>query len=147
MEDPDLMMHDVPPDQFITAGRAWLMTTKEGMDPNTFGYSPDAPERGWWCLRHDLIRDLASLNKFEAESSDIWGLMDKDESDVSPTDRELLDEAATLTASPDENFEPIQAFYSRQLDFRVPQSIKLYNYVNETMRTDDVSIELGLSGK
>jgi len=144
MEDPDLVMHDVPPDQFITAGRAWLMSTKEGIDPNTFGYSPEAPERGWWCLRHDLIRDLASLNKHEMLSSDVWGLMHKDEKDISAADRELLDNAATFIAAPDENFKAMQAFYNSQPDLRVSPTVTLYNYVNNTVSHDDVTIELAL---
>lgn len=144
MEDPDLTMHDVPPDKFITAGRAWRMCRNEGANPYQFGYSPEENEKGWWPIRHDVIRDLASLNKFEALSSDVWGLMDKEESDVSSSEKELIDQAAALTTSLDSSFEAMRAFYPSQTDLSVPTTIKLYNYVNDTMRIDDVSVELGL---
>jgi hypothetical protein len=128
MEDPDLMKHDVPPEQFYTGGRAWQMARAGAMSADRFGYAPD--ERGLWIIRQDLVRDLASLNRMEMLSSDCWGLIEVD----NPTDDQtaLLDEAAVHTLAGNEGYNAMRDFYEHTPGFKVPPTVTLYNYVANT---------------
>lgn len=137
MEDPDLKMHDVSPEQFITGGRAWQMVRAGEMSDVQFGYDPHV--RGLWTIRHDVIRDLASINGFEMLSSDNWGLIMKDEPLVNAKDRKLLDEAARWTVADNAQFGEMRAFYDAQEALRVPPTVKLFNYINEKWKDSPIN--------
>lgn len=127
LEDPDLVKHDMPRDEFITGGKAWQMVRSGEMSDMQFGYDPHT--RGEWAIRFDLTRDLASINGFEGLSGDAWGMMDKAEPVVSTKDRKLLDEAAVWTLADNSQFEAMRNFYQANDLFRVPPVINSYNYV------------------
>lgn len=129
MEDPDLLKHDMSPDEFITGGKAWQMIRANEISDLKFGFSPDA--LGAWAVRYDLPRDLAALNKFEMLSGDSWGDMDKQEPMVNGRDRKLLDEAAKWSLAPNEDFDAMHQFYESTDSLRVPDTIKLYNYIED----------------
>ncbi len=138
MEDPDLLKHDMSPDEFITGGKAWQMIRANEVSDLKFGFGPGA--LGGWAVRYDLPRDLAALNKFEMLSGDSWGDMEKQEPLVNSRDRKLLDEAAQWSLAPNEDFEAMRAFYEATDSLRVPDTIKLYNYIedkNKTVSWDD----------
>jgi hypothetical protein len=141
LEDPDLMKHDVSRDEFITAGKAWQLARSGAMLPEQFGYSGEW--RGWWVLRHDVIRDLAALNKFESLSSDNWRLIEAEEGDVTDDDRALLDRAAALTLVDNADFDAMRAFYDSQPAFHVPAIITCYNYIEDVTKTVDVGDLVG----
>jgi hypothetical protein len=138
MEDPDLVKHDMSSDEFITGGKAWQMIRAKEISDMQFGFSPDM--LGEWAIRYDLPRDLAAINKFEMLSGDSWGDMDKQEPMVTGRDRKLLDEAARWSLVPNSDFDGMYAFYEATDSLRVPDTIKLHNYVegkNKTISWDD----------
>ena len=138
LEDPDLRKHDVSRDEFIVAGQAGQMARSGVLPADQFGYDPQW--RGWWVIRHDVTRDLAALNKMEMLSSDDWGMIAKEESDVTEEDRALLDRAAALTLAGNESFAELRAFYRDQPLLRVPRIIRSYNYVAD----ETITLDLGL---
>jgi hypothetical protein len=99
---------DVPPDQFITGGRAWLMCREGGADPEQFGIFE---LHGLWFIRGDLGRDFLALNKIEILPWDGWGLLVKDEKQMTDADRAFLDHVARLTLDPDASFAEIRSLY------------------------------------
>jgi hypothetical protein len=134
LEDPDLVKHDIPREEFITAGEAWQQVRSSKVSDLQFGYAPNM--RGEWALRYNVARDLACLNGFEGLSSDDWGdLMGKKEALVTTADRKLYDEAAAWTLADNSQFEAMRDFYERTPQFRVPRTIKSYNYVTDKNRT------------
>jgi hypothetical protein len=132
LEDPDLVKHDIPREQFITGGRAWQMARSGEKPAEQFGYGSMAHDRGWWVIRHVMIRDLAALNGYESLSSDSWGLLIKDEADVTLEDRTLLDQAAVFTLADNAGLSGVQAFYQNASELRVPDIIHSYNYITNT---------------
>jgi len=57
---------DLPHDRFIVGGQAWQMCRAGKVDPNKFGVSSIDDIKGLWFVRGSVVRDLASLNKFES---------------------------------------------------------------------------------
>ena len=68
----DFDVLDVPRDQFLVAADAWQRCRQDGADPDRFGIS-FADLHGLWFVAGNLVRDLASLNKMEMLSWDVWG--------------------------------------------------------------------------
>jgi hypothetical protein len=108
---------DVPRDQFIVGGKAWEMCRAGRADPELFGIFD---MHGFWFIRGDLIRDLLALNKIEILPWDCWGLIEKEEQDVTDDDRLLLDRIARLTQASDEVFAEIRSLYEREDRLRMP---------------------------
>ncbi|MCA0454284.1 MAG: transglutaminase-like domain-containing protein [Chloroflexi bacterium] len=138
MDDPDLLKHDITPEEFVTGGRAWQMIRKREVPDIQFGFSPH--DRGEWAVRYDLPRDLAAMNKFEMLSGDAWGVAEKKDPMVNARDRKLLDEAAAVVGKVDTDFEAMRQFYDANDALRVPDTIHLYNYIdnkNKTVAWDD----------
>jgi len=105
---------DVPRDQFVTGGKAWLMCRAGEADPDHFGIFD---LRGLWFVRGDLIRDFLSLNKVEILPWDGgWGFL-RDEQDM---EADTMDRIATLTLAGDEAFLEIRAVYENDSRFHVP---------------------------
>ena len=100
---------DVPPDQFVIAGRGWQMVRSGQVAPEMFGIFD---WRGQWFVQDDLVRDFLSLNKIELLPWDGWGLMVGPKDVVSPDDLTLLDRMAALTIDPDAGFDDIRALYA-----------------------------------
>lgn len=89
---------DVPRDRFLVAGAAWEACRAGDADPEKFLVSPELDiemTRGWPYLRHNLIHDLAALNKQEMILWDYWGLANRER----PSEEEiaLLDRVARST--------------------------------------------------
>lgn len=110
---------DVPPDQFLTAGKAWLMCRAGQADPDQFGIFD---LKGMWFIRGNVVRDLLALNKIEVLPWDVWGLMAKEEQDVTPEDMEFLDRVAQLTLAGDEAFSEVRALYQNDDRLRMPSN-------------------------
>jgi hypothetical protein len=125
-------------EEFITGGKAWQMIRAKEISDMQFGFGPHA--LGEWAVRYDLPRDLAAINNFEMLSGDSWGDMEKKEPLVTGRDRKLLDEAAKWSLAPNSDFDGMRAFYEATDSLRVPETIKLYNYIedkNKTVGWDD----------
>jgi hypothetical protein len=118
---------DVPRDRFLVAGRAWQSCRAGDADPETFMVDPSLDldsTRGWPYLQHNLIHDLAALNKTEMLLWDAWGLAD--ERSTEQHDLELLDRIARVTASADPAPAELREVYNSDLRLRVPATVRSY---------------------
>lgn len=113
---------DVPRDQFIVGGKAWLSCRNDETDPNKFGIFD---MRGMWFIRGNLIRDLAALNKVELLPWDGWGLIDQEFESLSQRELILLDDIASRT-SDEIDFLVIRELYKTNKSLEVPPVIKSY---------------------
>jgi transglutaminase superfamily protein len=86
--DPD----DLPRGAFLSGGEAWQTIRAGHADPNTFGIFEFW---GSWFVRHNVVRDLAALNKVEMLPWDAWGVMIEGEDDT------FVDELAQVTVDAD----------------------------------------------
>ena len=115
---------DLPRDRFIVAPDAWLRCREGGDDPERYLVSPslEIPElRGWPYLLHNVVQDLAALNKREMVLWDDWGISAAWAS-LTDEQRAIVDEAARVMVSPDATLSDIQALYARDA-FRVPVTV------------------------
>ena len=108
---------DVPPDQFITGGRAWLMCRAGQADPDQFGIFN---MHGLWFIRGDLGRDFLALNKIEILPWDGWGLLYKDEKEITDDERRFLDHVARLTVAGDAAWQEIRSLYESDARLHMP---------------------------
>jgi hypothetical protein len=86
---------DVPKDQFIVGGKAWLDCRTSGVDPMNYGIFD---MRGLWFIRGNLVRDIAALNKVELLPWDGWGLIDCTDEQILEHELLFLDRVAAQTA-------------------------------------------------
>jgi hypothetical protein len=101
---------DVPRDRFIVGGDAWLAARRGEADPETFVVDPTLrlPQlRSWPYLVHNLVHDLAALNRAEMVLWDVWGRMTEEAPPEG--ERKELDELAEATAAP--RFDDIRRRY------------------------------------
>jgi hypothetical protein len=131
IEGPPLGAHfdatDVPRERFIIGGLAWRMCRVGSADPETFLVDPELEiedTRGWPYLLHNLVHDLAALNKTEMILWDEWGLIGKEPSEV---DLALLDRVATLTLAAGETFPEVRSIYETTSCLKVPAAVKSYS--------------------
>jgi hypothetical protein len=81
---------------------AWRACRSGALDPERFVVSPELAipgTRGLTQVRHDLVQDLASLNKHEMILWDLWGGL-SDEPELSEEEVEAADELAVLMQDP-----------------------------------------------
>ena len=124
---------DVPRDQFIVGGRAWLDCRSDEADPAKYGIFD---MRGLWFVRGNLIRDVAALNKVELLPWDGWGLIDRKDDDISLEELSSLDEVASMTAD-EVDFFPVRMAYDTNKGLVVPPEITCYT------KSGTVKIDLG----
>jgi hypothetical protein len=125
---------DVPRDQFLPGGRAWLMCRHSEADPDTFGYGDTVG--GLPNIRGNLVRDVAFLNRVEILGWDYWGLIEGDEADLDEEDLGLLDEAATLSLAGNDRFPELRSLYLSDMRLRVPRIVKRYD--DESFTCEDI---------
>jgi hypothetical protein len=119
---------DVPRDRFLVAGAAWLACRRGDADPEKFLVDPGLELeqlRGWPYLRHNVVHDLAALNKVEMILWDEWGLMEEEIG--SERDLSLLDEVAGATISGDGDVAELRRLYDSEPRLRVPGTVTSYN--------------------
>jgi hypothetical protein len=119
---------DVPRDQFLPGGEAWLMCRRGDADPNNFGYGDTVG--GLPNIRGNLVRDIAFLNRVEILGWDFWGIIEGDDSGLDEDDLTLLDRASTLSMACGESFHELRSLYLRDMRLRVPPVVR---------RSDDVT--------
>jgi hypothetical protein len=108
-------------------GTAWELCRSGEADPETFVVTPelDAPiTRSWPYLAHNLVHDLAALNKIEMILWDTWGLMENQQ--FSERDLALFDRIAATTARPDPELSELQRLYDSDPGIRVPRTVTSY---------------------
>jgi len=126
---------DVPRDRFLVAGAAWQRCRRQEDDPATFVVSPqlELPNtRGWPYLRHNLLQDLAALNKTEMLLWDEWGVAGQP--DVDDDDLALLDRLADLTAAADPPLGELRDLFQQE-PLRVPPVVTSWNPLTGEPRT------------
>ncbi len=114
---------DVPKDQFITGGKAWLICRAGEADPAQFGIFDMA---GMEFIRGDLMRDVFAFNKMEILPWDFgWGLITDDPIDVKgqTPDLDFLDHLAHLTLNGDEAAAELRALCITDRRLHVPEYI------------------------
>ncbi|WP_433654927.1 transglutaminase-like domain-containing protein [Nocardia sp. CA-128927] len=128
--DPQFTEHkildvlDVPRDMFITGPQAWQECRSGVSDPSRFVVSPDRPEpfmRSWPQLTHNLVQDLAALNKHEMLLWDIWGLLDDEPEDTDEL-AVKLDGLAEHLQSADLTSDQIAGLFD-DVTLRVPEAV------------------------
>jgi hypothetical protein len=120
---------DVPRDRFLVAGRVWQLCRRGEADPETFLVAPelDIPDtRSWPYLRHNVVHDLAALNKVEMILWDDCGLTEEPDLD---RDLELLDRVAAATAAADPDLSELRRLYETEPGLRVPAAVTSYSPV------------------
>jgi hypothetical protein len=126
---------DVPHGKFITGGAAWTMC-KEGADPDSFGIDD---MYGWWFIKGDMIRDLASLFKIPLLCWDVWGAILNREIH----EPELMDRVARITVPATESYSEIIKLNEHPL-LKVPE--KFYSWLGgpepTEIRMSDVTEEI-----
>ena len=108
---------NVPSDQFVTGGRAWLMCRAGEADPGKFGIF-DLHELAF--VRGNLIRDFLALSKIEILPWDGWGLMAEDDESAATYEVELMDRIASFTLASGEAFAQIRALYENDPRLGMP---------------------------
>ncbi len=109
----DIDILNVPDNKFITGGAAWTMC-RNGADPDLFGIND---MHGWWFIKGDMIRDLASLAKTPLLAWDIWGAMTDDKLITDP----ILDQAAKAAVPGTQDYDTIFKLNEHPW-FKVPET-------------------------
>lgn len=120
-EHDDIDLLDVPRDRFLVGADAWAACRSGDLDPERCVVAPDLTEpflRGWSYLAHNLVHDLATLNKHEMLPWDLWGVIADGSGQTS--DRTRFDALAESLRSGDD--ERIAAEFADP-DFHVPDVI------------------------
>lgn len=102
---------DVPGDQFIVGGKAWLACRNDEADPDQFGIFE---MHGLWFVRGNLVRDIAALNKMELLPWDGWGLINREDKNISRDELVMLDDVASATFDEIDFFAVHNAYKSRE---------------------------------
>jgi hypothetical protein len=119
----DFDLTDVPRDQFLVGGDAWVQYRTGIADPDRFGLSV-VNEAGDWWIAGNLMRDAAALRNLELLPWDCWGAMPGPEDPIDDDRADLFDRLAELTQSPDANFSELQQSYHGDDGLRVPPSVR-----------------------
>jgi hypothetical protein len=116
---------DVPRDRFVVAGAAWRAIRSGAADPQTFGvHLPDAPAlTGAWFVAHDVLLDLAALNKTETLLWDVWGAGAASDAELTEEISALYDQVAALTHA-DVPFAEVRKLFTEHDDLRTPATIR-----------------------
>jgi hypothetical protein len=120
-DETPLDVLDVPRDRFLTGPEAWRACRSGERDASRFVVAPELTEpflRGWPYLLHNLVLDLAALNKHEMILWDGWGVMAGAER-VDGATAARMDGLAAVLADPAAGLDAIRAAFAAD-DLRVP---------------------------
>jgi len=118
---------DVPREQFLVAGDAWIRCREGRLDPYRCGLEGGG-QSGWWWIAGNLVRDVAALAKMELLPWDVWGAMPGPGEPISDVLAEEFDRIAVTTADPDTAAESRAGYDTER--FRVPAHV--YNFLRRT---------------
>ncbi|MGW4524216.1 transglutaminase-like domain-containing protein [Amycolatopsis sp. NPDC004378] len=119
----DFDLSDVPRDQFLVGADAWAAARSGELDADRLVVSPDLDVpflRGLPYARHNLVLDLAALNKHEMILWDLWCGLDA-AAPLAPAALARADELAELMA--DADLEQLRIAFEAD-DVRVPPVIR-----------------------
>ena len=118
---------DVPREEFVVAGAAWMRCRDGVLDPSRCGLE-DEGQSGWWWVACNLVRDVAALSKMELLPWDMWGGMPEPGDPIPDVLAEEFDEVAAITADPDTAARSGARYADER--FHVPAHV--YNFVRRT---------------
>jgi len=110
---------DVPRDRFVLAGEAWQLCAADDADPDIFGLYEYT---GMWFIRGSLVRDLLALAKIELLPWDSFGLIAKEEDELTAEDLDLLDCLAEFTQQDDISFAELLAVVEHNPCLQPPEA-------------------------
>ncbi|NLD43173.1 MAG: transglutaminase domain-containing protein [Chloroflexi bacterium] len=109
---------DVPREQFVSGGEAWLQCRHGQADADDFGI---LDMHGYAFVRGNVVRDFLALNKIELLPWDAWGPMASSDAEAITRNVALIDRLARLTTSGDALFLALRATYENERrQFGVP---------------------------
>lgn len=121
---------DVADDQFVTGPRAWQAVRAGADDPARYVVAPelDVPVlRGLTYVAHNVIHDLAALNKTEMLLWDGWGVqLEQGPGPVPEEAAALIDEISAATADPGVSPAVVAALAGRD-GLRVPATVTRFD--------------------
>jgi hypothetical protein len=117
---------DVPREEFVVAGEAWVRSRDGDLDPSRCGLEGEGQSGAWW-IAGNLVRDVAALSKNELLPWDVWGGMPRPGDPITDAAAEEFDQIAALTADPDTAAESRARYANEQ--FRVPAHV--YNFLRQ----------------
>jgi hypothetical protein len=110
---------------FLTGAAAWAAARRGEVDPERFVVAPALMEpilRGWRYLAHNVIHDLANVNRREMLLWDVWGVQNDLEAGVDDQVAGLLDEVAGILLRPEVTLEEL-AKLAENDGLRVPSKV------------------------
>ena len=113
---------DVPRNRFIIAGDAWQQCRSGRADASAFGLSP-INLSGLWFIAGNILRDLAALNRMELLPWDCWGMMPRNDAELTPKEMAEFDKLAALTMAGDEALPELRRLYESDERLRVPTTV------------------------
>lgn len=138
LEDADIIRHDIPADDFVFGAQAWQQYRDGTIDAEQFYLTEE--HNGAWTLPIPMVRDIASLAKYEATSSDLWGLIAADYQ-ITDAEKEILDDAAAMLAQGD-TFQAVYSIYQKYPVLKVSQPLVTWDWLSDEMIEVDISQEL-----
>jgi hypothetical protein len=139
LEDPDIIRHDIPYTDFLFGAQAWELYRAGKINPEQFHLHHDAI--GAWTFPIPMLRDIASLAKFEVTSSDCWSIIHPDYV-VTPADEAMLDDAAAMLNQADELWTAVQAAYQKYPRLKVQQPLVAWDWATDKMSEYDITAEI-----
>lgn len=124
---------DIPADDFVTGGQAWLMARRDARAAfRLSGFKFDATY-GFWRARNLFMYDLASLGRCEPLMWDAWGYMLHTRPEVRPRgffQYRRLDRLARLDPRQPQDWQELLETCRRHRQLRVPGEVKACSPVN-----------------
>ncbi|KAK3391257.1 hypothetical protein B0H63DRAFT_467598 [Podospora didyma] len=138
---------DLKEDEFVTAPRAWQAARQGKTDPGRYVVDPSLLEvpilRGWPYLAHNLIHDLAWMNKNEMLLWDHWGVQDElRKLEIGDELGKLLDEVGEVMVDVDVEPAVLVEMFSRD-GLHVPKVVGTVNPSNGAMEEVDIGRAIG----
>ncbi|MBB5874490.1 hypothetical protein F4553_007924 [Allocatelliglobosispora scoriae] len=121
---------DVATDRFISSSQAWLAARAGEIHPNLFIVAPDVDTPGTsgrQFLVHNLLTELAALNKREMLCWDSWGIFDEAADGLTAARERELDDLARAMLDPGTPVADLAARYDRP-GYRVPRSVLSFSH-------------------
>lgn len=119
---------DIPRDLFFVAGKAWFDCKTGRLDPNKLGVK-EINVKGYWFIRADVLRDLASLNKVELLPWDYTSYFDKqfEKLEALPEwEVEEINQIAEITSRDNIDFQKVIETYKNNPNFQVIKELTSY---------------------
>ncbi|GGM08289.1 transglutaminase domain-containing protein [Micromonospora yangpuensis] len=118
--DHDIL--DMPRDQFLVAGDAWIQCRRQEQDPDRFGVG-FVDLHGLWYVAGNVVRDLAALNRVELLPWDVWGAQPQPDQWLDDDQLAFFDRLAALGRDPDSSFAELRELFDTDDRVRVPGQV------------------------